>query len=103
MSNFVPTLGQVLCHVEKNLGAIVRRGLGPARGLASSFDCIPNVFAIAQRYFTEYFSIPAPYFHAVTGIGSRLLAPDVKFYGTINLGRIEGGVCDLSLAVGIFS
>src|SRR2546422_10614522 len=102
MSKFVPTLGQVLRHVVKNLGAIVRRGLGPARGLASSFDCIPNVLTIAEWDFTEYLLIPAPYFHTVTGIRPRLLASDVELYGAINLGRIEGRACGLSLAVRIF-
>src|SRR2546423_14472444 len=102
MSDFVAALGEVLCHVVKDLGAIVSAGLGPASGFVSSFDRIPNVFAISERYFTEHLSVLAAHLHAVARIRSRLFAPDVKFYSAIDLGRIEGGACGLLLAIRIF-
>src|ERR1700732_1558299 len=88
MLDLPATLRQVLRHVIKNLGTVMRRGPGPARGFARGFDRVANVLAVAQPYFADGLATLTSAFHAVAGIRSPLLAPDIKFYGAVN---IEGG------------
>src|SRR4029077_6546994 len=91
MLDLPAALRQVLRHVIKNLGAVMRRGPGPTRGFPRGFDRVANVLAVAQPYFADSLATVPSDFHAVAGIRSRLLAPDVKFYGAVNIkGRSRG-------------
>src|SRR5260370_28142188 len=79
------TLRQVLRHVIKNLGAIMRRGPGPARGFPRGFDRVANVLAVAPPDFADELAALTSDFHAVAGIRARLFAPDIKFYGAVDI------------------
>src|ERR1700674_3297376 len=91
MLDLPATLRQVLRHVIKNLGTVMRRGPGPARSFPRGFDRVANVLAVAQSYFADSLATVTSDFHAVAGIRSRLFAPDVKFYSAVNSkGRRRG-------------
>src|SRR5260370_42507238 len=85
MLDLPATLRQVLRHVIKNLGTVMSRGPGPARGFTRSFDRVANVLAVAQPYLADELATLTSDFHAVAGIRSRLFAPDIKFYGAVNI------------------
>jgi hypothetical protein len=55
-SNFNGALRKIFRDVEENLSAIVRGGFGPGFGLASGFDGVANIFAIAERGLAEQFA-----------------------------------------------
>ena len=52
-----PALDEVFCDVVEDLRAGVRGGLCPLLGLVSGFDCVADVFAIAERGFADEFAI----------------------------------------------
>src|SRR5260370_12795575 len=85
MLDLPATLRQVLRHVIKNLGAIMSRGPGPARGFPRGFDRVANVLAVAQPYFADELAALPSDSHAVAGIRARLFAPDIKFYGAVDI------------------
>src|ERR1700732_3217032 len=91
MLDLPATLRQVLRHVIKNLGTVMRRGPGPVRGFTRGFDRVANVLGVAQPYFADSLAALTSHFHAVAGIRSRLFAPDIEFYGAVNIkGRSRG-------------
>src|SRR5260370_33016877 len=95
MLDLPATLRQVLRHVIKNLGAIMSRGPGPARGFPRGFDRVANGLAVAPPGFAAELAALTSAFHAVAGIRARLFAPDIKFYGAVdirNRGRGSGFV-----------
>ncbi len=65
----------------------MRGSLGPPSCLAGGFDSVANVFAIAERSFTQQSSIKAAHLHAVAGIGTRLLTADVEFHRAVDCRR----------------
>ena len=87
MNDLFPALRKIFRAVIKNLRAIMRRRLCPAFGLARGFHRIANIFAITQRRLAEQTSVRRAHLHAVARIRTRLLAADVKLYGTVDRGR----------------
>src|SRR5260370_18662391 len=85
MLDLPAALRQVLRHVIKNRGAIMSRGPGPARGFPRGFDRVANVLAVAQPYFADELAALTSDSHAVAGIRARLFAPDIKFYGAVDI------------------
>ena len=90
--DFVGPLGKIFGNVEKDLCAVMRGGLGPALGFAGGFYGVPNVFAIAQRSFSEQFAIATVNGNTVARIGAGLFAANVELYGAIDIGYGVGYV-----------
>src|ERR1700677_250414 len=89
MGNLLTTLRKIFRAIIKNLRAIVRRGLRPRAGLPRCFDSIANIFTISQRSFTEQSTIRRAHLHAIARVRARLLAPDVKLDGAVDLWAID--------------
>src|SRR4029077_8547435 len=68
----------------EHLRAIMRSCLRPGRCFTGSFDGITDVFAIAERRFSQQSPVVGADFHAVAGIRPHLLAADVEFHCPIN-------------------
>ena len=91
------TLGEVLGAVVQNLCAIMRSRFRPATGFAGRFDCVANVFPVTQTRLSEQLTIRRAHFHAVAGVGTRLLAPDIQLDRTVDSRRACFRTCRLPL------
>ena len=90
--DLIAALRKIFRDVVKNLRAVVRGGLRPARSLVRRFDRVANVFAIAQRRFAQKTAIRGAHFHAVAGVGTRLLAADVELHRAVDGRRRRIGI-----------
>ncbi len=64
-----------------------REVLAHPDGVARGFNCVANVFAIAERRFAEQFAVAPVNRERVAGVGPRLLAADVLLHCAVDIRR----------------
>ena len=82
--NLFSSLRQIFRHVVQNLRAVVGCALRPSRRFARSLHRVADVFAIPVWRFAKKLAVSPAHFNAVAGVGSRLLATNVKLHGAVD-------------------